>query len=163
MWCNKYFNNQFLLYNVFLQIFDAATNTWKVVDERSHTDFVEKINEAPKETVYIEDITDTNININNVTNSYKEINDLTKIRDDTTTIETIFEHDKNTIEDNQVSYIREQTPRDRSLVERIKSMLIRSIYWNTCHAYAMPIRYYIFCRLITVYLQISRHIGLVAR
>lgn len=74
-----------------------------MVDERSHTDFLEKIIEAPRETVYIEDVTDTNININNVTKSLKEINDVTNIRDNLTTIETIYEHDTNKIEENKVS------------------------------------------------------------
>lgn len=73
------------------------------MDERSHTDFVEKIIEAPRETVYIEDITDTNININNISNSWKEINDTTKIRDDKTTIETIIERDTNALNENEVS------------------------------------------------------------
>lgn len=73
------------------------------MDERSHTDFLEKIIEAPRETVYIEDVTDTNININNVTKSWKETNDLTNIRDDITTIETVIEHDANKIDDNRVS------------------------------------------------------------
>lgn len=73
------------------------------MDERSHTDFVEKIIEAPRETVYIEDVTDTNININNVTKSWQETNDRTNIRDDITTIETILEHDTTKLDDNRVS------------------------------------------------------------
>lgn len=74
-----------------MQIFDASTNTWKIVDERTHTDFSEKIVEHPPNIVYIDrdDINETTIvrnehdhsesltNIENVTNVVNLVSDLT--------------------------------------------------------------------------------------
>lgn len=63
------------------QIFDATTNTWKIVNERSHTDFVEKIVETPRERIIIDDITDiTKIkSINDHTERTTDITDITDI------------------------------------------------------------------------------------
>lgn len=65
----------------FAQIFDASTNTWKIVNERSHTDFVEKIVETPRETIIIDDVTDiTKIrSINDRTERTTDITDVTDI------------------------------------------------------------------------------------
>lgn len=77
----------FLLFYIHFQIYDANTNSWKIVDKHSHTDFVEKIVEHPRETILIDDITDiTNIrnerlfdetrtDISNI----KDINNITNI------------------------------------------------------------------------------------
>lgn len=93
---------------LYFQIFDACTNTWKVVDERSHTDVQEKIFEQPREKIYIDDYTDiTNIrnihdhrenrtditNIENVTNVYDKRTDITNfedIRTDVTNLVSFF-------------------------------------------------------------------------
>lgn len=63
------------------QIFDATTNTWKIVNERSHTDFVEKIVETPRERIIIDDITDIT--------KIKSINDRTERTTDITDISDI--------------------------------------------------------------------------
>lgn len=62
-----------------MQIFDASTNSWKVVNEQTHTDFVEKICEQPRpREKRITDITllrdeknftDTQTNISNISNT----------------------------------------------------------------------------------------------
>lgn len=64
-----------------LQIFDASTNTWRIVNERSHTDFVEKIVETPRERIIIDDVTDIT--------KIKSINDRTERRTDITDITDI--------------------------------------------------------------------------
>lgn len=75
------------------QIYDASTNTWKVVDERTHTDFSEKIVEHPPTIVYVDrdDISETTIrhnehdhtesltNISNTTNILNERLDVTNL------------------------------------------------------------------------------------
>lgn len=70
------------------QIFDASTNTWKIVNERSHTDFVEKIVETPIETIIIDDVTDiTKIkNINDRTERTTAITDITDVTNINNTI-----------------------------------------------------------------------------
>lgn len=71
-----------------LQIFDASTNTWKIVNERSHTDFVEKIVETPVERIIIDDVTDiTKIkNINDRTERTTAITDITDVTNINNTI-----------------------------------------------------------------------------
>lgn len=73
---------------LFVQIFDASTNTWKIVNERSHTDFVEKIVETPRETIIIDDVTDiTKIkNINDRTERTTAITDITDVTNINNTI-----------------------------------------------------------------------------
>lgn len=81
------------LFNLPSQIYDASTNTWKVVDERTHTDFSEKIVEHPPTIVYVDrdDISETTIrhnehdhtesltNISNITNILNERLDVTNL------------------------------------------------------------------------------------
>lgn len=106
---NANFNS--FLFEFSIQIFDASTNTWKVVDERSHTDFVEKIVEAPRETVIIDDITDiTKIkNINDRTEKTTDIIDITNISN------------KINVEDNRITTtdIENLTTNIESLVSHI--------------------------------------------
>lgn len=62
------------------QIFDASTNTWKIVNERSHTDFVEKIVETPRETIIIDDITDIT-KIKSINDRIERTTDITDVTD----------------------------------------------------------------------------------
>lgn len=72
---------------LYSQIYDASTNTWKIVNERSHTDFVEKIVETPHETIIIDDVTDiTKIkSINDRTERFTDITDITDVNSVTNT------------------------------------------------------------------------------
>lgn len=38
-----------------MQIYDASINDWRVLDEKTRTDVIEKIVEVPKKIVYIDD------------------------------------------------------------------------------------------------------------
>lgn len=93
---------------IFHQIFDASTNTWKIVNERSHTDFVEKIVETPRERIIIDDITDIT-KIKNINDRTERITDITDITD----INTV----KNTynIHETEENILREVT-KDQVLV-----------------------------------------------
>ena len=94
-----------------------------MVDERTHTDFVEKIVEAPKETIYIDDITDVTIrrnekdisetrtNIRNTTNIENTIN----VIDNTENVTTILKDDRKTLVDN-TSVVRDDYNRSQNLV-----------------------------------------------
>lgn len=85
---NKFLVSFFPFHAICTQIFDASTNTWKIVNERSHTDFVEKIVETPRETIIIDDVTDiTKIkNINDRTERTTAITDLTDVTNINNTI-----------------------------------------------------------------------------
>lgn len=58
------------------QIFDAATNKWKLIDEKQHTDFYEKIIEQSVEDdlLYRRNITDETNIINNTERNLLEEN-----------------------------------------------------------------------------------------
>lgn len=51
-----------------------------MVDERTHTDVLEKIVELPKQTIYIDDVTDIEkiTNIHDITENQTDISDITK-------------------------------------------------------------------------------------
>lgn len=78
-----------------MQIFDATSNTWRVVDEKTRTDVLEKIVEGPNvsTTVYIDDIIDVR-NVKNVTNINENVTNLT----DVTNIKNIRNINKETID-----------------------------------------------------------------
>lgn len=79
------------------QIFDASLNDWRVLDEKTHTDVIERIVETPKKTIYVDEfveieknveITEDSENITNertntskrndiITNIYDEVDDVT--------------------------------------------------------------------------------------
>lgn len=72
-----------------IQIFDASTNSWKVVNEQTHTDFAEKICEQPQPRG-------------------KQITDITLLRDEKnfTDTQTNISHISNT--ENSSQYIENQ-------------------------------------------------------
>ncbi len=70
----------FFFFYFHFQIYDANTNSWKIVDKHSHTDFVEKIIEHPRETILIDDITDIT-NIRNERHFDETRTDISNIKD----------------------------------------------------------------------------------
>lgn len=84
-----YLNYIYFFFQIFFQIFDASTNTWKVMDERTQTDVTEKIIELPPKIVYIDDIVDvTNIkHINDHTTNLTDISNVTNIKNVTNIID----------------------------------------------------------------------------
>lgn len=83
--CKTYLHRQNThpLFHANPQIFDATTNTWRVVDEKTRTDVLEKIVEGPQAapvttTVYVDDITDVR-NVRNVTNISENVTDVTNV------------------------------------------------------------------------------------
>lgn len=58
-----------LMSSFVVQIFDASINDWRVLDEKVHTDVIEKIVEAPKKTIYVDEFVEieknTSISENN--------------------------------------------------------------------------------------------------
>lgn len=112
------------------QIFDASTNTWKIVNERSHTDFVEKIIETPRETIIIDDITDIT--------KIKSINDRTERTTDITDI-TDINRVKNTINlhETEENILREVT-KENVLVRSVPmSMLLSRLSILNIHVYSI--------------------------
>jgi hypothetical protein len=64
------------MHELYFQIFDAATNKWKLIDEKQHTDVYEKIIEHPVEDdlLYRRNITDETNIINNTERNLLEEN-----------------------------------------------------------------------------------------
>lgn len=98
------------------QIFDASTNSWKVVNEQTHTDFMEKICEQPREKAKrITDITllrdeknfsDTQTNILNISNNETSSNSI--------------ENQINITEINE--NVTENMRKDSTLVDNVKNV-----------------------------------------
>lgn len=79
--CNivdRFINNIIIKFSS--QIFDATSNTWRVVDEKTRTDVLEKIVEGPtvSTTVYEDEIIDIR-NVKNVTNINENVTNLTDV------------------------------------------------------------------------------------
>lgn len=103
------------------QIFDATTNSWRVVDEKTRTDVLEKIVEGPTSstTVYVDDIIDVR-NVKNVTNINENVTNLT----DVTNIKNIRNINNETVEriDEVITDINKIT---RDTVDKTSSLVDR--------------------------------------
>lgn len=97
-----------------LQIYDASINDWRVLDEKTRTDVIEKIVEAPKKTVYIDEYVEIEKNskiLEENENSEYNLNKISKRKDITENIydetdETlkIVNKNKKTIDSRKVSF-----------------------------------------------------------
>lgn len=100
----------------FLQIFDASINDWRVLDEKVHTDVIEKIVEAPKKTIYVDEFVEieknTSISENNE-NITLNLNETSKHKNIT---ENIYD---------EIDYVR--TDKQRLGDSRTVSRLVKNI------------------------------------
>lgn len=106
----------FLFHNHF-QIYDANTNSWKIVDKHSHTDFVEKIVEHPRETILIDDITDIT-NIRNERLFDETRTDISNIKDINNVTNVINKHTHNRIDTGENSVNKSTVVYDSINIDR---------------------------------------------
>lgn len=97
-----------------LQIFDATTNTWRVIDEKTSTDVLERIIQGPQRTkdIYVQNITDID--------KYKSVKDSTETNIDISNRTDITDVTKRTIDELDINKlgITENLQRSKDTVKK---------------------------------------------
>lgn len=86
-----------------IQIYDASINDWRVLDEKTRTDVIEKIVEVPKKIVYIDDYVEIENNTKSLENDENIEYILNKTTKNKNITENIYEEENDTVSINKVT------------------------------------------------------------